>query len=243
MNKNEVIEILKNIEIADKRLIQDYLIKINNISEGALQNILKQNNIQSEEDLKSYVKNNMDAQNKFIELNDFVSYGKSKDTIHIHVVPKDARFLLNRNGLNIAEYKLIEALEKLQEITKNDESLKNIKEIYAVSGLIKKPISTIFENLEFDVKSMKIDDAKNDEELKKFHERFKDKKNLGRARLSKEKLFSKEWNKLKDDRKSELKFKLKLDEVNELARYSVIEEMGKNLEEQVQNKENPVIEQ
>ena len=160
-------------------------------------------NIETLSDVQNQIdKRENESEQKFTNLNELVSFGRDDNTIHIHLVPTDARFLLNREGLKTAELSLIDALEKIQNMLIQDESYKDINNIYAVSGLIKRPIHIIFQRLGFDVKTMKIQEAKNDEELGNFYERFKDKKDLGRAKMSKEKLISKEWNDLKNEIKA-----------------------------------------
>lgn len=186
--------------------VKEYIAKINSLNEEEFMKFLEDKNVNNMQELEEFTTNllNKRDENSFISINDMISYGHSDNTLHIHVVPKDVKNLLSVKGLEIAELALIDALEKISELLKSDETFKDIKQVYAVSGLIRKPISDLFENLDFDIKSMKSEQAKDDEELSKFYEIFKDKKYLGRAKLSKEKLFSEEWNKLKDERKEVL---------------------------------------
>jgi len=58
--------------------------------------------------------------------------------------------------------------------------------------------------LSFAVKSMKTEQAKDDPELCRFYEMFKDKKYIGSAKLSREVLLSEEWSKIKQERKQTL---------------------------------------
>ena len=74
--------------------------------------------------------------NDFIPLNDMFSYGRTGNTIHIHLVPKDLHDL--KNSLSKEEFnkfignKLEDFLGKLQSIAKDDPSVKNI---FAVSPI------------------------------------------------------------------------------------------------------------
>lgn len=52
-----------------------------------------------------------------------VSYGRRKNTIHIHVVPSDIRALLSRDGLRFAELQLIYAIVKIQCFIKDEKDL------------------------------------------------------------------------------------------------------------------------
>ena len=151
----------------------------------------------------------MQSRHKFTKLNDMVSFGVNGRTIHIHVVPKDLHDVLNREGLRQGELELIDALEKIKDMLKTDKRYKHINKVFAVSSIIRKPISRLFTNLDFDVKTLKTEDAKNDVELKNFYSMFKDGKYIGRAQLSREKLFSDEWSKLAEERKETLKGKEK----------------------------------
>lgn len=207
LTKQESIKLMESfLKEFDERIILKYINRIDNMSEEEWKHFQEEKNINNIQDLENLAQKVLRQRETttFIALNDWIEYGCTGDTLHIHVIPKDIRFLMNRRGLEDAEMSLIEALEKISELLKNHEEFKEIKQVYAVSGLIRRPISKLFENLDFDIKSMRIDKVNADDELKNFYEKFKDKKYLGRAKLSKEKLLSEEWNKLKDERKLQL---------------------------------------
>ena len=204
LSRETAISILKEYQTEDNsKVIEFYMDKISNkTSDEAWQEILENKGIKDIENLKRLVVGTLEEhkkQHEFIEVNDLVKYGKTDTTIHIHLVPEDAKNLLSREGLYESELELIDALEKLREIVKEDDK---IEQVCGVSGLIKRPISDIFYNLGFDVKSMRIEEAKEDEELKRFYETFKDKKSLGRASIKREELLSKEWDERKEERKN-----------------------------------------
>lgn len=204
LTKEDIIKALYGAKTSENESRADeYIKRISSMSdEQALEELAKRN-IASFEDLEAEVREMLHEpeRQKFANLNDLVACGFSGDTIHIHLIPQDARFLLTKAGMKEAEVKLIDALEQIQNMLMTDENLKDINSVYAVSGIMKGPISKAFKGLAFDVKTMRMAKAKEDPELKFFYDRFKDKKNLGRAFISKERLLSKEWNKLKDKRK------------------------------------------
>lgn len=187
---------------------KEYVTNLKNMTEDEWEAYSIKNNINCIEDVKKIIEIKKEQnKDKFIKLNDLVSYGKSKNTIHIHLIPKDAKFLLTKLGRKDAELLLIDSLQKIKEML-NEEQYLNIYEIYAVSGIMKPPISTMFSELGFDLKVMKIEDAKKDRELGNFYERFKEKKHLGRAKITKEKIMSEEWMKLVEETKIKLEQEL-----------------------------------
>lgn len=212
VTKQETLRVLENLTTEEnKDRAEKYINMVNSMNDSDWEKFLKQLEINTIDDIKREVEKRLSAREiseKPTPLNDLVSYGYIGDTIHIHLVPKDAKFLLSKQGLQSAEVKLIEALEQLQDLVTTDDRFKEIKQIYAVSGLMKRPISPLFSNLGFAVKTMKAEEAKNDSELKKFYDRFKDKKHIGSAILPVQILLSEKWNKLKDERKKELQSQL-----------------------------------
>lgn len=214
VKKGDAISTLKTlITDTNRDKVEKYINIISSLSDEEYSKVLEEKSIYSIDDIVNMVNKNErreeekeheEIQHEFTKLNDLVSYGRRKNTVHIHVVPSDVRSLLSRDGLKFAELQLIDAIEKIQGFIKDEKDFEDVLNVYAVSGIIKRPISKIFENLGFDVKTMSIQDAKEDVELGKFYDMFKDKKDLGRAILSKEKLLSEEWNIMKDNRKQEL---------------------------------------
>jgi len=208
MNKKKIIEIIEDLRNdMNKTKADEILNKVKEKSEEELLVFLEGNNIKTEEEVRTKL-HAMLYSRDFKPLNDLISYGRSENTLHIHVVPKDASSLLSRNGFAKAQLSLIDALEKLKGKMSGDSEYSNIKDIYAVSGLIRKPITKWFELLGFDVKTMKIDEAKNDKELRAFYDRFKNQRQLGRAVLEREKILSDEWEEQKNKRKIELQQEL-----------------------------------
>ena len=208
IEKIDAVIILKSlINEENKGKINSYIVKVQNMGEKEWQSFINEKSIVTVSDLAELINRftNNKEESKFKSLNDMISYGTGGDTLHIHVIPNDVRDLLNKEGLKKAEVYVIDALEKIKEMINNNEDLSNINSIYAVSGILRGPIIRIFKNLSFDIKEMNIDEAKNDEELSVFYERFKDNKKLGRAKISRDKLLSEEWEKLKNTRKEMLR--------------------------------------
>lgn len=212
MEKEDVIAVLNKIktkENSDK--IDMYIARAKSMDEEQWSCFLQSKNIQTLGDLEEMVNMILNQRenenNEFVNLNDIVMYGNSGDTIHIHLIPKDARNLFNGNGFKYVKAQLIDALEKISVLLETEE-YKEVKQVYAVSGLIRKSVGEMFDSLGFDVKVKRIKEARQDEELSVFTDRFKEQKALGRAKISKEKLLSEEWKELKDKSKKELEKKL-----------------------------------
>lgn len=213
VKKSDAIDLLNSIvnEFGSNN-IGIYITKINGMSDREWLNFLEINNIDSLEKLDNFAKETLsrgENSNGFKNLNVLISYGISGNTLHIHVVPKNIRFLLNRDGIKKSEILLIDALEKIKSKIMDEKNgeFDNIDNIYAVSDIIKRPISILFENLGFDVRILKNRDARGDNELSKFYDIFKKGRTIGRAIISKEMLLSDEWELIKNKRMEELGYK------------------------------------
>lgn len=209
LSREKILEILDGIATEKTQAtIEELSNKINMMSDDKLHKALEEQKIKTVADVKKFVKKRIKPvrteDHKFIELNELVSYGFGGQTVHIHVVPKDARSLLTREGFKKAELALIDATEKLKVLMETDSRYKKVENIYAVSGIITGPVARWFRNIGYDVKTLVMNDAKKDEELKVFVDRFKEQPKLGRAILSKQKLLSEEWENIKEERKNAL---------------------------------------
>lgn len=209
LNKEQILEYLKElINENNREHIIQLIDKIEKINEEELNTVLSERKIKTLRDVRKMVvkglKQPRTKTNKFSELNELVSYGVTGKTIHIHVVPKDAKNLLTREGMKKAELALIDATEKIKLLIQTSNRYGKIENIYAVSGIISGPVARWFKNIGYDVKTLPIEDAKKDRELGRFYGMFKEAKKLGRATLSKEKLMCNEWEVLKDARKVSL---------------------------------------
>lgn len=206
LKKEEAVETLTILENEEnKQKISKYIEKINNMSETEWNNFLKSSSIKTKQELEQKIRKLLEKKVEMIALNDLIKYGYNKSTLHIHVVPEDIHNMLSRKGLEVGKQKLIDALEKIEILLKEDSKLKDIDKIYAVSPILRKPIINIFEELDFDTRVIDMERAKTDEEFKDFYEMFNKSKQtvkkLGRASISKEKLLSNKWNTLKEKQK------------------------------------------
>lgn len=195
VTKNQAIEMVKNyiLQSQDDNKVdkcKDIIAKLNSISEDEFNKIICRT-LGANPDLSSFNDwlmtklEERDLQGtKFVQLNDFVSYnlaGISKDTIALHVVPKQVTTVQIRNS---GSY-LVDALEKLKAKIKDGE-FEEVETIFAVSDILKlKILQGYFRDLGFDVR----------EGEERFRRRFK---NPYQASLSKDTLVSDEWEKLKE---------------------------------------------
>lgn len=206
ISKEQVIEEIQKLANEENNdLVNNLLDKVKNMDEQELEKVLSEKKIRSLRQVKSFTKKKIKEEKqragKFIKLNDLVSHGINGKTVHIHVVPEDARFLLTREGKKQAELALIDATEKIKQLIKTDKKYAKIKNVYAVSNIVHGIVARWFKNIGYDVKTLPVEEAKKDKELKNFYDRFKNGKKLGRANLDRKTLMSDEWEKLKNERK------------------------------------------
>jgi len=210
LQKDEVLNLINGIiNEQNKEKLQEYIDLVNSMDDATWEKFCQEHDFTSIDKLKSELEKKINRmEEKFIELNELISYGRSRTALHIHVIPSDVHSLLTKKGLLKAEGLLIDALEKIQDLMKEDESIANV---YAVSNIIQSLVARMFIRLDFDVKVMSLEEAKDDHELGYFYETFKDSNlgKLGRAQISREKLLSQEWEELKEERKKELEEKSK----------------------------------
>ncbi|MBR6614012.1 MAG: hypothetical protein IKK84_04520 [Clostridia bacterium] len=209
LSRAEIVEILTNITTEDnKERIEELIGKIDKVSDEELEKILKERKIKSARDVRKVVegkeKKPRMARHKFENLNDVVSFGITDETLHIHLIPKDASHMLTREGRKEAQIALIDAMEKIKAKLAGDKKYARIKHVYAVSPIMTGIVSRWFKELGFDVKTLPMEQAKEDKELSKFTGRFDGAQKLGRANLPKDELMTEEWEHRKDEVKSKL---------------------------------------
>lgn len=148
--------------------------------------------------------------NKFIPLNDMFSYGRTGNTVHIHLVPNDLRNTKSSLGdeqFNILiETKLEDFLAKLQPIVKNDST---ISSVFAVSPIFfHKNWRKAHEKLGFDpVKEIILgeNDGMSNEQKLKFLNMFKNKR-VFYTNLKREKFLDMEYKQIKTEKSNERTF-------------------------------------
>lgn len=210
LSRIEIVGILNNMTTEkNKGIIEELLGKLERTSDEDLEKLLTERKIKSARDVKRMVKETEKRprrmqKHKFESLNDVVSFGTTDSTIHIHLIPKDAHYMLTREGMKEAELALIDALEKIKRKLGKEKKYKRIQQVYAVSPIMTGIVSRWFKDLGFDVKTLPMEQAKGDEELSKFAGIFEGAKKLGRANLTKEQLMTEEW----EERKEAVKTKL-----------------------------------
>lgn len=215
--KNIIIR-MKKESSEETKIIEQYISGIDNMSEEKFEEFLKQNNVLTQDDVVSFVQKSVYKQiqnrpeNKFKKLNETIGYGLSDDTLHIHVMPAELKDALSKDGRKRIGLELIDALEKIQNLIKDDENYKDVKQVYAVSSILRGPILEMFKDLKFDTRCIPIKEAKEDKEFAKFYDKFKDGKYLGSAKVLKEKNLSKDWIENKDSIKTRLKEELGIED-------------------------------
>lgn len=143
---------------------------------------------------------------KFIPLNDMFSYGRSGNTLHMHLVSKDLRNTQNELGEEkfneLIKSKLEDFLCRLQPIVRNDESIEGL---FAVSPIFfHANWKNIHEEIGFDsIKEVLLEDESSDMPYKQrimFLQMFnKDGKNNRRVfytNMNREKLLNTKFRRL-----------------------------------------------
>lgn len=246
INKEDILTILKNIKDENNsKKVDSYISRINEMSDMEWNWFVEFSKSNSTDDFVNFFNNNREIHELQwrTNLNDIVSFGKYKNTLHIHLVPRDLHTMLNKKGFNLGTLALIDALEKIKKLIISDEKFSDVEEIIAFSKLIRKPISVIFEKVGFDTRTMTTAEAKEDSELKKYYNKFvEEEKKVGIAKISKERLFSKEWEKVI----SQIKFKLiginDID-LSEFIHQQYLGEEGLAMEKKNKSIENYIMEQ
>jgi len=246
INKEDILTILKNIKDENNsKKVDSYIFRINEMSDMEWNWFVEFSKSNSTDDFVNFFNNNREIHELQwrTNLNDIVSFGKYKNTLHIHLVPRDLHTMLNKKGFNLGTLALIDALEKIKKLIISDEKFSDVEEIIAFSKLIRKPISVIFEKVGFDTRTMTTAEAKEDYELKKYYNKFvEEEKKVGIAKISKERLFSEEWEKVI----SQIKFKLiginDID-LSEFIHQQYLGEEGLAMEEKNKSIENYIMEQ
>ena len=159
MKKNIIKEILENMRTPKNESTITLLLKsLNETSDEEIEIKFKQLNI-SEKNLKQYLENLIRKYNEqeennetFININQLFCYGRTGNTLHMHLIPKDLRELKKELGDEEFYYYFKEQLEdflsKIQAIFLGDDT---IKSLFAVSPIFYNyNIALIHECLGFD---------------------------------------------------------------------------------------------
>lgn len=207
MDKTRIIEILNSMKIEGNReKIDNAINKVNGLSE---ENIRKICNGKTEEEIKQILENLVFGNKKEeikINLNDMFYYGRTGNTIHIHLVEPDLHDMKDKLGTQgFGKYmkdKLEDALLSLQEVFKKD---KTMEEVFAVSPIFYHESSRkMHEDLGFE----KVQECLPGTETEKFIEMFN--KNGGKirkvfyTRIKREDFLSKTYNRYSEPREEDI---------------------------------------
>ena len=221
MERNNIKETLESMKTQENESAINHLLKsLDEISDEELKKRFKQLNI-SKENINQYLNdlirkymNHEEKNDKFININELFCYGRTGNTLHMHIIPKDLRGLKKEIGDESFYYYYKEQLEdflsKIQVILSEDTT---INSLFAVSPIFyNSNISLIHEGLGFD-KLIEVDlNNKNDNmsmEQKKFFLNMFNKngnnKKVYYTNITREKLLRMEYSQI-PEKKSHLKF-------------------------------------
>ena len=150
ISKETVISQLKSlINEYGKEKIESFVVEVNSINDDKWDEFVLQNGV-TEKNLIDIIKGRL-GKPRFTALNDLINYGTSDETLHIHIAIDSVHHLTNRQGIQLANTKLIQALSKLREML-SERNDTNIKKIFAVSPILRiKFVQDMFRHLEFTV--------------------------------------------------------------------------------------------
>ena len=181
MLKENIKRILMNIKNSNNESTINHILEsIEKISEEDLKVILQKLNV-TEQNIEQFIKNKIKEQieqenssTKFTPVNQMFSYGRTGNTLHMHLIPKDLRPLKNKLGdeafYDFYKEQLEDFLSKLQSIFLEDIT---IQTLFAVSPIFfNKDITAVHEILGFD-KVTEIDlNNENDDMSREQKENF-----------------------------------------------------------------------
>ena len=194
----------------------EFLLKsLNETSDEEIEIKFKQLNI-SEKNIKQYIedliriyKEQKKNSEKFINVNELFCYGRTENTLHMHLIPKDLRDLKKELGDDkfycYFKEQLEDFLSKIQIIISEDDT---IKSLFAVSPIFyNQNITLIHENLGFDKLteidlSNKHDDMKTEQKeffLNMFNKKGKNRK-VYYTKMTREKLLKMEYSQIPENR-------------------------------------------
>lgn len=214
MTKQELRQILMKARTPiNEMYINFYLGKIDMFNEAQLQSFFNEygtSRKQIEEALRVKLEQDMQrAREKKYPLNNFISYGVSGKTIHIHILPKSIREDIVKKGIrrvyNEATLYLVDALEQIEEMSGEQEW----EQVYAISPILSGGTLRIFEQLGFETKLYGEEEMERQTEPETQLARyiFPEAVRVGTAKLSIEELRTPEWQRKKEEVKQELKQK------------------------------------
>ncbi len=158
--------------LINENYLQEILNKIDSINEADLMKEITDKDLTNYNNVKNFFLNIRKKQpDEVRDLNDYFYVIIGENEISFHLKITDLKPFINRQGLSLLENEFEDAMTSLAQIVKEKE---NINGISAISHLVRKGfIGSLFEQYGFKVYSKKVEDAKNDEFLQKFYDKFK----------------------------------------------------------------------
>ena len=147
--------------------------RINSLDDKTLVNLIVENGLLNSENVRVFITNALGSRTNDevrIDLNDFFYAIVSGGDVSLHFAPLDASSLMNREGIELLHSQFRDAMKQLSQVVKDNENIKNIS---AVSHLIKKMFASWFQEYGFQVVVKPIEEAKTDPMLGKYYDRFK----------------------------------------------------------------------
>lgn len=215
MNKNEIKELLIKMRTLENEATVNYLLGLLDMkSDKDLETILIKYNIDEEnilDFLATRIENlqiQQEQSEHFTNVNKMFCFGRTGDTIHMHLIPKDLRSIKKQLGdegfYQFYRSQLEDFLSRLQDIVKNDNT---IKTLFAVSPIFfNKNITSLHEELGFD-KVIEIDlgnktDGMSLNQKKYFKNMFGGTKKVYYTSIEREKLLEAEYARIPESEKS-----------------------------------------
>ena len=215
MNKNEIKELLIKMRTLENESAVNYLLGLVDMkSDKNLETILIKYNIDEEnisDFLATRIKNfqiQQEQSEHFISVNKMFCFGRTGNTIHMHLIPKDLRGIKKQLGdedfYQFYRRQLEDFLSRLQDIVRNDNT---IKTLFAVSPIFfNEKITLLHEELGFN-KVIEIDlenkkDGMNTDQKKYFKNMFGGTKRVYYTSMESEKLLEAEYARISESEKS-----------------------------------------
>ena len=145
---------MKKRNATNEIYINYYLGKIDMFDERQMQQFFEQygNDTKSiETSLQKKLEEDMQrARDQKYPLNEFISYGVSGKTVHIHVLPKSIKEDIKQKGMrrfyDEATLYVIDALEKIEKLSQNHDW----EQVYAISPILSGAVLRMFKELGFE---------------------------------------------------------------------------------------------
>lgn len=219
MEKDEIKRLLMGKRRSDNEASVNYLLGLlDMMSDEELQAKLGRININSG-NIEQYlteqidrIKTQHEQSENFTNVNKMFCYGRTGDTIHMHIIPKDLRDLKKKVGdeefYQFYKDQLEDFLSRLQTIFKNDDT---IKTLFAVSPIFfNGNISLAHEDLGFDeiteVDPKNKEDKMSMEQKERFIKMFNPdgdhRRKVYYTSMTREKLLSREYAQIPEDEKT-----------------------------------------